>query len=152
MGAIATTVEDQIKLLQDRGLVLDDVNKAREILLDIGYYRLGFYWKCLERDNSHNFVTNSNFTDAVKLYYLDVDLRELLLKYLYRIEVHFRTQIVYLVSNKYRHSPTWFIDNKVVTSEYISSFEQFYDDNFKKSNKPILKHHQKYINDKYAPA
>lgn len=152
MGSIATTVEDQIKLLQKRGLIIDDTNKAKEILLDIGYYRLGFYWNCLECDSHHNFTAGSRFSDAVSLYYLDVDLRELLLKYIYRIEVHFRTQIVYHVSNKYPHSPTWFIDNKVVTSQYVADFEKFYDDKFKKSNKPILKHHQKYINDKYAPA
>jgi len=86
------------------------------------------------------------------LYYLDVDLRELLLKYIYRIEVHFRTQIVYYVSNEYKNSPTWFVDIKVVNANYIASFDKFYTDEFKRNNKPIDKHHKKYINDKYAPA
>lgn len=152
MGNIATTIDEQIQLLKSRGLIIDDEAKAKEILLDIGYYRLGFYWNCFECDGDHNFIKDSKFADVVSLYYLDVDLRELLLKYIYRIEVHFRTQIVYYVSNKNRNSPTWFINNKVVTSKYVESFIKFYDDNFKKNNKPILKHHQKYINDKYAPA
>jgi abortive infection bacteriophage resistance protein len=153
MGAKATTVEKQIALLQSRGMVIDmDVAKAQEILLDIGYYRLGFYWNCFECDDAHTLTPNTKFSDVVSLYYLDVDLRELLLKYIYRIEVHFRTQIVYHVSNKYKSSPTWFIDNRVVSNEYLLSFNAFYTSDFKRNNKPIDKHHKKYINDKYAPA
>ncbi|RNL50109.1 Abi family protein [Pedobacter jejuensis] len=152
MGAKATTVDEQIALLKGRGMVIADEPKAKEILLDIGYYRLGFYWNCFECDDKHTLTAGTKFEDVVSLYYLDVDLRELLLKYIYRIEVHFRTQIVYYVSNKYQDSPTWFVNSKVVGADYITSFEKFYDENFKKNNKPILKHHQKYINDKFAPA
>lgn len=152
MGNKATTIDEQIELLKSRGLVIDSIPKAKEILLDVGYYRLGFYWNCFECDNNHNLIEGTNFDDIVSLYYLDVDLRELLLKYIYRIEVHFRTQIVYHVSNKFKQSSTWFIDNKVVSIDYINSFDKFYDNNFKRNNKPILRHHQKYINDKYAPA
>lgn len=43
MGNIATSIDEQINLLQKRGLIIDDLDKAKETLLDIGYYRLGFY-------------------------------------------------------------------------------------------------------------
>lgn len=155
MGAKATTVDEQIALLKGRGMVgmiIDNEAKAKEILLDIGYYRLGFYWNCFECDNAHKLTDGTKFEDVVSLYYLDVDLRELLLKYIYRIEVHFRTQIVYFVSNEHKNSPTWFVDNKVVSAGYLSNFYKFYTDDFKRNNKPIDKHHKKYINDKYAPA
>lgn len=152
MGNKATTVEEQIEILLHRGMSIQDIDKAKEILLDIGYYRLGFYWNCFEVDDSHNFVPGTKFEDVVLLYYLDVDLRELLLKYIYRIEVHFRTQIVYFVSNKHKNSPTWFVDPKVVYSDYVDNFDKLYNDSFKSNNKPIDKHHRKYINDKYAPA
>lgn len=39
----ATTIDEQLDLLKTRGLAIQDEDKAREILLDIGYYRLGFY-------------------------------------------------------------------------------------------------------------
>lgn len=153
MGAKATTVDEQISILKSRGMIIDmDIDKAKEILLDIGYYRLGFYWNCFECDNDHNLTPDTTFSNVVSLYYLDVDLRELLLKYIYRIEVHFRTQIVYYVSNRHKGSPTWFINNKVVFNEYIIDFDKFYTKEFKRNNKPIDKHHKKYINDKYAPA
>lgn len=45
MGRIATSVKDQIQKLKDRGMEFDcEESKDKEILLDIGYYRLGFYW------------------------------------------------------------------------------------------------------------
>lgn len=44
MGRIAITLEKQIELLRSRGMIINDVEKAKEVLLDVGYYRLGFYW------------------------------------------------------------------------------------------------------------
>ena len=108
MGRIATTVDEQIKLLTDRGLVLDcGKQKAKEHLLDIGYYRLGFYWNPFEIDNKHSFKKDTNFSTVINLYYLDVDLRYLLMRALNRIEINIRTQIIYQVSNHYKNSPTW---------------------------------------------
>jgi abortive infection bacteriophage resistance protein len=43
MANIATSIESQIKKLHERGMILDlDSEKTSEVLLDIGYYRLGF--------------------------------------------------------------------------------------------------------------
>ena len=42
MAKSATTIEQQLDLLKSRGLSIFDIEKAKEILLDIGYYRLGF--------------------------------------------------------------------------------------------------------------
>ena len=43
MGNIAKNVDEQIDLLQSRGMIINDIEKAKEVLLDVGYYRLGFY-------------------------------------------------------------------------------------------------------------
>lgn len=153
MGQKATNTIEQIKLLKNRGMILDyDESKIKEFLLDIGYYRLGFYWNPFEIDKSHNFKKDTKFSDIIKLYYLDVDLRNILAKYINRIEINFRTKIVYYVSNKFRDSPTWFADQNVVNPIIIDNLPKFYNTKFINLNKPIKKHHDKYINDKYAPA
>ena len=153
MGNIATSFNEQIALLEKRGMTIDmEPNKVKEILLDIGYYRLGFYWHPFVIDENHNLFHGIKFSDIVNLYYLDVDLRNILTKYLNRIEINFRTNIVYYVSNKFKLSPTWFIDPKIVSQDFINDIDKYYSSDFKKSNKPIKKHHQKYLNDKYAPA
>ncbi len=153
MGRIATTVEEQIKILSERGMILDcGIEKVKEHLLDIGYYRLGFYWFHFEKDKLHNFKPNTNFSTIIDLYYLDTDLKFLLMRTLNRIEINIRTQIIYIVSNKYKSSPTWFSDYKVMNSKFIKDFPNFYNQKFIDNNKPIKEHHNKYINDIYAPA
>jgi abortive infection bacteriophage resistance protein len=153
MGRTATTTIEQIDLLKNRGMILDmEVEKVKEILHDIGYYRLGFYWHPFEKDKNHNFIEGTKFSSIVDLYYLDVDLRYLLIRALNRIEINFRTNVVYYVSNTYKHSPTWFIDSSVVEQDFINNIGAQYNDKFKKQNKVIQSHHNKYINDKFAPA
>ena len=73
-------------------------------------------------------------------------------KYINRIEINFRTKIVYYVSNKYKNSPTWFADQNVENRNIIDNLPKFYNPKFIKLNKPIKEHHVKYINHKYAPA
>ncbi len=158
MGRKAITLEKQIELLRSRGMIIADVEKAKEVLLDVGYYRLGFYWFPFEKPCVHNqtrtheFEAGTNFDDAVKLYYFDYVLRNTLQKYITRIEVNFRTYLVYHISNKYDTLPTWFVSSRVVDRDYIASFErEVYTDKFKR-NKFIAAHHRQHINDRYAPA
>ena len=63
MGRQAINVEEQIKLLRQRGMRIDDEKKAREVLLDVGYYRLGFYWFPFE----HTFPHKSNGGECNRL-------------------------------------------------------------------------------------
>ena len=154
----ATTVDEQIAILRERGMIISNEVKAKETLLDIGYFRLGFYCFPFECDypnknnRTHKYITNTKFEDVVELYYFDCDLRNILMRYINRIEINFRTYLTYFVSNKYNDSPTWFADPIIVNSQYANSFEKHvYDETFRAT--PIIKrHHKHHINDKYAPA
>lgn len=154
----ATTIDEQIAILRKRGMIIADEEKAKETLLDIGYFRLGFYCFPFEIDypkknnRTHLYIANTKFEDVVKLYYFDCDLRNILMIYINRIEINFRTYLTYFVSNKYSDSPTWFVDPVVVNNQYANSFEKHvYDETFRAT--PIIKrHHKVHINDKYAPA
>ena len=152
----ATTIEEQIAKLKNRGMAIHDETKAKEILLDIGYYRLGFYWFPFEKGypkkngRNHQFVPGTTFDDAVSLYYFDNDLRNILAPYLHRIEICFRTAIIYIVSNHYKHNPTWFVDPSIVNNNFIADFPIFYKDIRK--NEAIKHHHKKYPDDTHAPA
>lgn len=157
MGNIARNIDEQISILQSRGMIINDIEKAKEVLLDVGYYRLGFYWFPFETPSkssirTHYFNVGTSFDDAVRLYYFDYALRNLLIKYITRIEVNFRTHLVYEVSNAYKSIPTWFVSSGVVRRSYISSFDnEVYTAKFKR-NKVIANHHRLHINDRYAPA
>ena len=152
MGNIATNLDQQIEKLQSRGMCLDiEITKVKELLLDIGYYRLGFYW-CPFSNKDHIFIPNTKFSDIIALYYLDVDLRNVLMRYINRIEINFRTKLIYYVSNKYKSSPNWFVDAEVVSQNFIDDIDKFYNKDFIRNNSPIKKHHSKYPDENYAPA
>lgn len=141
MADIATTIEEQIALLKSRGMKIDDNDKAKENLLDIGYYRLGFYWFPFEKTyprktrRKHDFKDGVQLDYAIKLYYFDFDLRNIFLKYISRIEVNFRTTIIYYVSNAYKENPYWYVDSSIIEKKMVDSsdYQKVLSDLFKES-------------------
>lgn len=153
----ATTIDEQICLLAQRGLLIQDRSKAEEVLQDIGYYRLGFYLFPFEigypklTNRSHQYRNSAQIEYAIALYYLDLDLRQILSKYLTRIEVAMKTAMIYHLSNKYSDSPTWFVDNRIVKTSYASTFrDKVYNRLLK--NDIIRRHHKNYKEEEFAPA
>ncbi|MCM1220665.1 MAG: Abi family protein [Lachnospiraceae bacterium] len=158
MAKSATTIEKQLEILESRGLTILDKDKAKEILLDVGYYRLGFYLFPFEESypslshRTHKFVDGSTIEDAVRLYYFDFDLRLMLMRYLNRIEIAFRTAMIYTLSNKYNADSVWFVNPAIVSRSYAENFgRKVYTSDFKR-NPVITRHHQKHPSDTYAPA
>lgn len=158
MGKTATTIAQQMAKLEHRGMKITDREKCDEILRDIGYFRLGFYWFPYEinypnkRRRNHAFKQGTEFNDAVGLYYFDFDLRHVLTKYLTRIEVNFRNKVIYHGSIKNRSNPTWFADTSVVDPSFTGYFTtRIYTNTFKK-NTTIADHIAKHPGDAYPPA
>jgi len=153
----ATTVEEQIHLLKSRGVLIANDEEAKEILLNIGYYHLGFYFFPFERsypqicNRTHNMRENTKFSDAVALYYFDYDIRCLLMRHIERIEVAFRTYVIYALSNKYIRNPMWFVDKGVVSDNFSDTFNEACYQSIRK-NQVIVHHHQSHTGDIYAPA
>ena len=152
----ATNIDEQLRLLKNRGMYIENESKAREILMDIGYYRLGFYWFHMEKsypnknNRQHIFNDNASFKRATDLYYADYRIRNIIMPYLSRIEVNLRTFVIYHVSNHYKANPTWFAESSIMKNSFISYLQEKYS-NIRK-NESINAHHKKYPSDIYAPA
>ena len=125
MEKLATNVDEQIAKLESRGMTIGDKDKAKECLLDIGYFRLGFYWFPFEKSyprkvkRTHEFKDGTCFEYAIRLYYFDYDLRNILLKYINRVEINFRTKLIYHASNRYKQDPFWYQDSKYVNKAFL---------------------------------
>lgn len=158
MGRKAITLDEQVALLRSRKMTISDESKAKEILFDVGYFRMGFYWFPFEQaypgkhNRTHLFKDGTNFSDALMLYYFDFNLRNVLLKPLSRIEIAFRTKVTYIISNYYKDSPTWFVDTEVVSKQQARSFESKVYKSILDKEQIITLHHRHHINDKFAPA
>lgn len=131
MGQKATTIEEQLKKLQGRGMDIGDEVKARSILMDIGYYRLGFYSYPFELTypekgarRRHKFKVGTRMCDVVDLYYFDFDLRTRLFAAISRIEINFRTKLIYELSLANKADNIWFVNPAVVSKVYADSFQE----------------------------
>lgn len=152
----ALTLDEQVSKIQAKGIIISDASKAKEYLASIGYYHLGFYifpfektYPCLNRQRKKEVVSGTTIESIVALYYFDFDLRNILNKYLSRLELVLRNTILYEMSVKYKNNPAWFVDSNVVSEQFVTVFQQIYNN---MRTKPILlRHHCKYFG-AYAPA
>lgn len=153
----AKTLDQQIERLRNKGVVIMDEDKTRECLADIGYYRLGFYthsfemtYPLLDSRRQHQVRPGTTFEDIVALYYFDFDLRNILNKYLSRIEIAIRTTIINELSIKYLSNPVWFADSNIVSEEFVNVFRRNVYNSIR--TRPVIqRHHSKYVCE-YAPA
>ncbi|MCL2844533.1 MAG: Abi family protein [Chitinivibrionia bacterium] len=150
----ATTLDEQIELYKNRGCELDmPMEEIKKFLSNIDYYRLGFYAFPFEETypskekRSRQYKNGTKFSEIVALYEFDFELRMILRKYISRIETSFKAKLIYFVSNQYKNTPNWFVDNKVMAEKYIRDFDE-------KIYNPIKANHEtiRRYGDKYAPA
>lgn len=152
----ALTIDQQIARLQDHGMKFDNIDKAKEILLDVGYYRFGFYTFPFEitfpqiHRRDHQLRPGTTFKSVYDLYEFDTRLRRVLLNALDRIEVNVRTHITYTASTAYVDYPVWYLDSRFVKQDFIDQFDEKVYKTLLEN--PIIKrHHQHYPNDRHAP-
>lgn len=111
----ALTPQQQITLLQSRGMVIAAPDKAAFYLQQINYYRLGAYWLPYESSHSpHAFLPNTTFESILKLYVFDRELRLHLLDAIERVEVAVRTRWAYEMAH--RHGPHGYLEAKLSKS------------------------------------
>lgn len=144
-------LSQQLKLLEQRGLIIQNEETALSQLQSISYFRLASYWHSMEVPNSdkHQFLPNSNFDDVIELYQFDKKLRTLVFTSIQDIEIALRTRTIQCFSLKY--GAFWFMDARLFKNENIfaicleniqkeanRSNEDFLKEHFKKYDEPSL--------------
>ncbi len=131
--------KEQLDILRQRGLVINDEQKALKYLRTIGYYRLsGYLYPFRQQDPNEPtkkldyFIENTNFEDVKNLYIFDKKLRLLAMDALERIEIALRTNLVYQLGG---YDPVAY-----KKAEYFD--EKFVDDLDRGLYPWLLKHHK----------
>ena len=106
------SIEEQIELLKQRGMIVGDEIFAARHLAHISYYRLKGYWWDMQYDKTHHlFQPDSNLEDVVTRYYFDKELRLILFDAIETIEITLRTKMIYHLSQSY--GGLWYRDPKL---------------------------------------
>lgn len=95
------TIDEQIKLLKDRGLIIDDldIELTRDFLLRNNYYRISGYTLTLRKHDV--FYPGTSIRDVIEIYAFDRELRNLILGLIEIIEVTFKSIYAYEYSLKH---------------------------------------------------
>ena len=142
---LALTIHDQIELLRQRGMTIDDENKARIFLQSNNYYRLNiFFHKYM--DSPNHYQSNVKFSQLMALYENDRWLRNKMLSILEPIEIRTRTQISHHLALTYGSNA--FYQEKIFKDlkKYKEIFNNFSNEISRNTKDPVIVHHQK----KYA--
>ena len=107
--------KDLVKLLQTRGLIINDFSRAENYIRHIGYYRLSAYmWPHLEYPKEkHIYKKNKTFQNILDLYKFDKKLRLLIFNEIEKIEIAVRSSIVNNAC-EYFNDPYW-----ITNSNYL---------------------------------
>jgi len=133
------SIDEQINILQSRGLYVEDVDSAKEFLYKNNYYRISGYSLTLR--NHDVFSKHATFQNIMDIYDFDHDLRHILLKYIEIIEVTVKSIYAYEFSKKY--GPTEYLNSTHFTNadkhaEIISKAEMQKD--ARRAHEAYLKH------------
>ncbi|RBA28274.1 Abi family protein [Flavobacterium tibetense] len=145
--------DKQIELLQERGMIINDVETAKSFLKNISYFRLqGFWWEFQIDKNNHTFKPNTTFESVIDLYTFDRKLRLLLFDALERIEIALRTKMIYYLSIE--KEQWWFEDKNIFFNEsfFIDSLDDIDKELARTKEIFIESHYNKYSNENRPPA
>ncbi len=146
----ALTLEEQLEHVQnEHGLFIGDVARAREILSQVNYYRLGAYGIGLRRaDDPEKYKEGISLEHLYRLYTFDSHLRSALLHLIEQVEIEMRTQITYQLSLRY--GPEGYRDvrnfcdqaNAKGQSVHAALMDRFDREVSRQSSLPCVQHHQ----------
>jgi abortive infection bacteriophage resistance protein len=110
------TYNEQLEQLQNRGLIIPNLQKATHLLESISYYRLSGYWyPLLANKQNHVFKENVTFDAAFNLYCFDRELRVLIIQELEKIEVSIRAKMIYSLSHQ--NGSFWYRDSNLFKNQ-----------------------------------
>ncbi|MBX9599111.1 MAG: Abi family protein [Burkholderiales bacterium] len=105
------SVDDQIKILRSRGMLVDDYAYAKDFLEEVYFHRfLSYSVPFLANGDSRRYQLNTKFADVVKVYEFDSQLRSLLLDAIEKIEISVRTQFTNL---SWKYGSHFYLNHKL---------------------------------------
>lgn len=110
------TIDQQIDILKKKGLIIDDINKAEDILLKENYFFLnGYRHLFMNSPTDRTFVSGATFDELYSLFLFDRYSRNILFKNLLIIENRLKSVMSYQLSKKYGYREKEYLNIKNFT-------------------------------------
>lgn len=107
------TIDEQIAILQSRGLTIEDETEAKKFLLQNNYYRVSGYSLTLRKNDV--FVKSATFRNIEDIYNFDHEFRHIILHHIETIEVQIKSIYTYEFTRVY--GPFGYLNSKNFTDQ-----------------------------------
>ena len=106
------TIDEQINILQERGLTIDDIDFAKEELIRENYFFInGYRHLFLENGSDKYYKEGTNFREIIALFNFDRQIRNIFFKNLLVVENNMKSIFSYQLSKEYGYREKDYLKN-----------------------------------------
>ena len=124
---IFKTLEEQIEILKSKGLVINDEETAKQVLLRENYFFIsGYRHLFMVSNKDSHFISGTRFEELYATFLFDRNIRNIMFKYLLIVENNIKSIISYEMSKQYGYKEKNYLNPKNFTQDSIKT-RQVYD-------------------------
>ncbi len=110
---IFKTLDEQIEILRNKGLIIEDPEMTKEILYRENYFFISGYRHLFMRSyKDRRFFSGTKFEELYATFLFDRKIRNIMFKYILIIENNVKSKISYILSKKYGFKEKNYLDPK----------------------------------------
>lgn len=144
----ATTFDEQLNKIKERGCIIGDEEWATEVLKQINYYRLTAYFLPY-KEPDETYAEGTTFNNMYSTYEFDRKLRHLLFTTIEEIEIMLRAQLSYHHAHRYGALGYENEENFNNWHNHEKFIKQINEDIDRNKNKLSVKHHKQFYGGKF---
>ena len=115
-------IDEQIEILQGKGLTIDDVNYTKEVLLRENYFFInGYRHLFLKDDGSRKFIPGTSFRELYGMFSFDRQLRNILFKNILIVENNLKSILSYIMSKNHGFKENNYLNANNFSNDYNKS-------------------------------
>ena len=119
---IFKNLDEQIKILKEKGLIINDEQSAKQILLKENYFFLSGYRHLLMKNfRDKNFIQGSKFEELYAIFKFDRHIRNICFKNILIIENNIKSIISYELSKKYGFQEKNYLNSSNYTQDNMKA-------------------------------
>lgn len=112
------TLDEQIEILREKGLIICDETKTKDILFRENYFFISGYRHLFMRSLKNNeFISGTTFEELYGMFIFDRRMRNIFFKYILIVENNIKSIISYCLSKKYGYRDKDYLNSKNFTQD-----------------------------------
>ena len=118
MQKVFKTLDEQVHIMQSKGLVISDIEETKDILLRENYFFInGYRLLFMESSSNKRFLSGTTFEEIYSMFQFDRHLRNIIFKNLLIIENNIKSITAYNLSKHYGIREEEYLNPKNFTSD-----------------------------------